>query len=228
MDFLVTSVYLAKHQLGCWYTQSSQDLKEHYIALKNWLLTDEVKFSFPLTVRITPYSLCALRSFLESTPADLSIQPAKRVSLLAGHCLHRITFCKVSVSFVSPGCWVSRNLAIVGSQTFLCPQTGLAVSQMCLSHSVCNVGSICTHAVCPSVEVLVLQLLQLLESTQVHLMAHKVPATNSNSTGTLASNVTDCKVTQYFSSASYKSIKDYPSVSVQIYSFTCLLLQWHF
>lgn len=57
-------------------------------------------------------------------------------------------------------------------------------------------------------------------------MAHKVPATKF--TGTLASNVTECKATQYSWSVSYKSIKEYPSASVQTYGFPCSLLQLHF
>jgi len=42
---------------------------------------------------------------------------------------------------------------------------------------------------------------------------------------TAQSYASDCKVTQNFWSASCKCIKEYPSASVQMYSFTCPPLQ---
>lgn len=79
--YFLLSVYLAKQQRGCWYMQG---LKGYYIALNNWLLTDEVKFLFP--VRFTRYYLYALRPSFDITSADLPTQPGKKGSLLAGHC----------------------------------------------------------------------------------------------------------------------------------------------
>lgn len=105
----------------------------------------------------------SLRSYLQTCPLNLVRPHHFWLDTATFPC--GTIFCKVPVSFINPGCWVSRNLAIVILQMFLCPQTELTVSQMCLNCSICNIRSLCTHAVYPSGEVLVLQLFRLLVFT---------------------------------------------------------------
>lgn len=168
MDFLVTSKYLAKQQLGCRYSKGLTGFKTTLHSFKRLTFNWWGEILIPANSENHPTFFCvhkdlSLRSYLQTCPLNLVRAYHFWLDTATFPC--GTIFCKVPVSFINPGCWVSRNLAIVGLQMFLHPQTELTVSQMCLNRSICNIGSLCTHAVYPSGEVLVLQLFQLLVFT---------------------------------------------------------------
>lgn len=157
----------------------------------------------------------SLRSHLQTCPLNLVRE--YNFWLDTATIPHGIMTCKVSVSFVNPGCWVSRNLVIVGSQTFMRPQTELAVSQMCLSQCIWKQGP-SAHMQCVPLEkqrscsfaiaVVSASAFDGTQSASYKFKFHRYSCEQG-----------DSKVTQYFWSARCRSIKEYPSASVHMHSF---------